>query len=200
MKTAFLFLVFFTFLAISSCKSKNYKTSKNELMSKQMDFISFEERFYKGIKFQLPSNFRTKERPKFTLKSNSFAEYMPELNLYFSIERFTQKEGIKIQNEFTENTSMLDAINDQYIYKRQASLYNSYTSVKKEISSNLKYNGCMQVIQGETYDGYDKNCYFTATIQVLDEYYIIQLIGPKNNMGYLYDDFNEIISSVKKIK
>lgn len=200
MKMTYLFLVSFTFIVISSCKSKNYKTSKNELMSNQMDFISLQERFYKGIKFQLPSNFKTKEHPKFTLKSNSFAEHIPELHLYFSIEIFTKKEGMKIQNEFIENTSMLDAINDQYIYKRQASLYNSYTSVKKEISSNKKYNGCMQIIQGETYDGYDKNCYFTATIQIIDDYYIIQLIGPKNNMGYLYDDFNEIISSIKKIK
>jgi hypothetical protein len=162
-----------------------------------MDLPSNEKRFYKGIEFELSSLFKTKRNPKYTLKTNSFAEYIPELNIYFSIELFSKKEGLKIKKEFTENTNILDAINDNYIYKREASLYNPYTSVKKPLPPKIKYKGFVQVIQGETNKGGIKSSYFTSTIQIKNKYYVIQLIGPKDNMGYFYDDFNDLLFSIK---
>jgi hypothetical protein len=37
-----------------------------------------------------------------------------------------------------------------------------------------------------------------ATVHVYDKFYVFQLIGKKENMGYLNDDFLAILNSIEK--
>ena len=72
------------------------------------------------------------------------------------------------------------------------------TSIKKETPKSVGFPGYIQVVHGGIYDDGMESSYFTATIDVNGTFFVFQLIGKKDNMGYLYDDFLDILSSVEK--
>jgi len=53
-------------------------------------------------------------------------------------------------------------------------------------------------VHGGSYSTNTPSSYFIATVDIGGEYYVFQLIGKKDNMGYLYDDFIELLSSIEK--
>ena len=59
----------------------------------------------------------------------------------------------------------------------------------------LKQNGVFQTVEGGR--KYDKKLmYFFATIEKNRNYYVFQLVGKSENMGYLKDDFFTILKSI----
>lgn len=121
------------------------------------------------------------------------------MNLYFSIERFSEMEAEGIRYRFdNDEISLLDAVHDNYAIKRNASLEEATISIKKSVPESVGFPGVMQTISGENYSGLPANTYFMASLEINDDIYVVQLIGKEENMGYLYDDFIEIISSISK--
>jgi hypothetical protein len=132
------------------------------------------------------------------LKDDATTKIIYELELNFSVEAFDKNESKAFQFAFTDSVDLLNAVHDQYIIKRQNSLFNQFTSIKKPIDQSVGFNGIIQTIEGETYENDRTNTYFMATVQVGDNYYVFQLIGRKENMGYLYDDFLDILNTIEK--
>ncbi len=102
-----------------------------------------------------------------------------------------------IQFAFDDEISPIDAVHDNYILKREASLEDVETGIKKELPNSVKFPGYIQVVEGARSDYGEVSSYFTATLEIGNDYYVFQLIGKEGNMGYLYDDFIDILSSAQ---
>ena len=85
-----------------------------------------------------------------------------------------------------------------YLAKRIATLDQPTISIKKVVPERVKYPGYIQVISGSRYQNANPTSYFMATLEVEGTFYVFQLMGKKENMGYLHDDFIDIISSVSR--
>lgn len=198
MKNVYNIIGLILLLTLTACPSKKYQPSIKLLDKNHMDFPYLKEHYYHTIKFKLSTLFQSDFNPKHVLKNFSFSKKIPDLAIYFSIESFSKKEAKEFQFEFNDDTDLLNAVNDNYMIKRQESLYNPYTSIKKNVPKTVKYPGYIQAIEGSTLENGIKSAYFTATLMVDNKFYVFQLIGLKENMGYFYDDFLHILSSVEK--
>ncbi len=195
----------FTYLLIVlttvySCKWFQNKGNASILANNNMDFPNLKKTSFKGINFYLSTMFTNDSKANYIMKKNSLSKSIKDLDVYFSIEAFSEQEALKIQSNFNEPIDALNAVNDQYILKREKSVYNPYLSIKKNIPKKNKYSGYIQAVQGSSTKESPTTSYFISTIKVNDQFYVFQLIGIQKNMGYLYDDFIDLLSSVKKIK
>ena len=66
------------------------------------------------------------------------------------------------------------------------------TPLKKELPKDVKLDGYIQTVHGTDYTYEDESSYFTATVMFEGQVYVFQMIGKKENMGYLYDDFEDL--------
>lgn len=162
-----------------------------------MDFPDLRSQRYSPIKFQLSELFDRDFGMDYTIQDNASGFIIYALEIHFSIERFGSDEIEMIQFAFDDEIPAIDAVHDNYILKREASIEDGETGIKKELPSTVKFPGYIQVIDGATSSYSENLSYFTATLEIADEYYVFQLIGKAENMGYLYDDFIDILSSVK---
>ena len=162
-----------------------------------MDFPDLEREYYDGITYMLAEMFDYDYDDDYVLTDDADTKAVHELDLNFSVEVFSNADAELIQYTFDEGIDKLDAVHDNYIIKRQESLYENATSVKKEVPKSVGFPGYVQVIHGSTYSYDDGSSYFTATLEVGERYFVFQLIGKRKNMGYLYDDFIDILSSVE---
>jgi len=168
------------------------------IQSNNMDFPDTRSEYYNGVRFELSELFESSYYDRFVLSGDYMVKAIEDLNIYFSMEFFSVEdaEGIRYKFEDEEDLSLMDAVHDNYTIKRNASLDEATISIKKPVPGTVGFPGVMQTISG-TYDYYDEpNIYFMATLDLKDQIVVIQLIGKKENMGYLYDDFIDIISSV----
>lgn len=161
-----------------------------------MDFPDLRRTYYKGIKFELSDLFDRDYSNDYVLTDEALTKVIYSLDLNFSVEKFSEEDAELIQYAFDDEISAFDAVHDNYILKRRASLDRPSTSVKKEVPKEVGYPGYIQVVHGNQYGYGEDSSYLTATIQVGGEYYVFQLIGRRDNMGYLYDDFIDILASV----
>ena len=120
------------------------------------------------------------------------------MDLNFSVETFGKYDVETIQYAFNQDISPLDAVHDNYIIRRQNSLSDPSTSIKKSTPKSVKYPGYIQVVSGSPYSNENPSSYFIATLEIEGEYFVFQMIGTHKNMGYLYDDFIDLLSSVEK--
>ena len=165
-----------------------------------MDFPNLKKTSFKNITFNLSDLFQKDFNPQYVMKKSSFSESVYDLDIYFSVEEFTELEAQKIQTNFDGEIDLLNAINDNYILKREESIYNHYSSIKKIVPKTVKYPGYIQVVEGSSSKNSATTAYFISTLKIADKYYVFQLIGIQKNMGYLHDDFISLLSSVKKNK
>ena len=164
-----------------------------------MDFPNLRKEYYNGIHFMLDEMFVNDYEDNYTLSDNALTKVVYELDINFSVEMFNQSDAETIRYAFDSEIESLDAIHDNYIIQRQKSLYNPSTSIKKELPKSVKYPGYIQVVHGGIYaTETPSSSYFTATLKIDDEYFVFQMIGKMDNMGYLYDDFIDILSSIEK--
>lgn len=162
-----------------------------------MDFPDLRSQRYSVVRFQLSQLFDYDYGIDYALQDNAIGYIIYEMDLHFSVERFSGDEIGVIQFAFEDEISPLDAIHDNYILKREASLEGAETGIKKELPNSVKFPGYIQVVEGSRSDYGGVSSYFTATIEVGNEYYVFQLIGIEEHSGYLYDDFIDILSSVR---
>lgn len=163
-----------------------------------MDFPKMEQDYYDGIRFKISKLFEEEYNDNFVLSEDALVKTVFGLDLHFSLEKFDPDDADLIRFSFDEELESLDAVHDNYIQKREASLNEYSTSIKKELPATVHYQGYIQVIDGKSNSYGTESSYFTATLKIDSDCYVFQLIGKKENMGYLYDDFIDILASVEK--
>ncbi len=151
-----------------------------------------------AIDFMISDMFETDYSDNYVLTDDAKCMVVYGIDVNFSVEVFDASEAEVIQYSFDDEISAFDAVHDHYVIKRQESLQTPVTSIKKKVPSSVGFPGYIQVIHGNDSDYGENSSYFTATLKVDDEYYVFQLIGVKENVGYLYDDFIDILSSVER--
>lgn len=183
----------------TACPGSSYESDLKKLQKNGMDFPDLRTEYYNGIRFMLPEMFTNDYESGYALNENALTKVIYVLDLNFSIETFNEQNAETIRYAFDKEISSLDAIHDNYIIQRQKSLHNPSTSIKKELPKSVKYPGYIQVVHGGIYaTETPHSSYFTATLKIDEEYFVFQMIGKKDNMGYLYDDFIDILSSIEK--
>ncbi|MCR9173036.1 MAG: hypothetical protein NXI10_11115 [bacterium] len=174
-----------------------YKTNLERIQENNMDLPDPQRFTFGGVRYDISELFLSSYFDAFVLADEYQIRSIDELNLYFSIERFPEVEAEGIRYQFdNEEISLLDAVHDSYAIKRNASLEEATISIKKPVPESVGFPGVIQTISGENYRGLPSNTYFMASLDVSGDIYVVQLIGKAENMGYLYDDFIEIISSI----
>lgn len=163
-----------------------------------MDFPNLRKEYYNGINFMLDEMFEDDYEKNYVLNDNALTKVIYDLDVNFSSEVFNQQDAETIRYAFDTEIESLDAVHDNYIIQRQKSLYEYSTSIKKELPKSVSFPGYIQVVQGGSFSTMNPSSYFIATVEIDNNYYVFQLIGKMENMGYLYDDFIELLSSIEK--
>lgn len=175
-----------------------YKTNLERIQENDMDFPDNRRYYFSGVRYRLSELFRRSYRDDFVLAEDYEVRWISDLNLYFSIERFSESEAMEIMYRFdNDDIPLLDAVHDNYAIKRNASLEEATISIKKSVPESVGFPGVMQTIIGKNYQSQPANTYFLASLEIDGEIFVVQLIGKEENMGYLHDDFIDIISSIE---
>lgn len=183
---------------LTACPRVQYEDAKKKLYKNHMDLPDPEINYYSGIRFKLSNLFTDAYNKDYVLKDDALTRVIYDLDLNFSIEEFDASEAQAFQFAFSENTDLLNAVHDHYSFKRQNSLEEHFTSIKKSVPKTVGFNGVIQTIE-DTEDLDEENLlYIMSTVEIRNKYYVFQLIGKKDNMGYLYDDFLNILNSIDK--
>lgn len=183
---------------LTACPSPRYEDARVKLFKNNMDLPDLDKVYHDGIHFKLSDLFTDSYNKEFVIKDDATTKIIYDLDLNFSVESFDSTEAEMFKYVFSENTDNLNAIHDQYVIKRQKSLYEYFTSIKKSVPEKVGFNGVIQTIEGVNYYEDEPLIYLMATIEVYDRFLVFQLIGKKENMGYLYDDFLNILKSIEK--
>lgn len=179
---------------LSACPPSRKPTIK-KVQQNHMDLPEVRSVKYKDIKFELSSFFSNNYSTSYTLHDEALTKVIYDMNLYFSVEKFSKDEARDLQFLFEDTCSLVQAVHDHYIIKRRESLTDSQASILKEVPESVAYPGYMQVIH-ETRKDFINSSYFISTLELGEAFYVFQLIGKEEHMGYLYDDFLEILNSV----
>mgnify|MGYP000586677918 CR=1 FL=1 len=161
-----------------------------------MDFPDPKKESYKNIEYMLSDMFVYGYDDHFTLSDDADTKVIYELGINFSVEVFEPEEAEVIQFSFDKKIDLHRAVHENYILRRQASLYEHTTAIIKETPKSVSFPGYIQTVHGNQFEYNEASSYFTATLEIDSSYYVFQLIGKKENMGYLYDDFIDILASV----
>lgn len=185
------------FFLLTACPGNPSKSALNQIQDNGMDFPNLRSQRFSVVKFQLSGLFDRDYGVDYTVQDNASGFVIYEMDLHFSVERFESEEIELLQFAFEDEIDPIDAVHDNYILKREASLEDVETGIKKELPNSVKFPGYIQVVEGARSDYAETSSYFTATLEIGNEYYVFQLIGKEENMGYLYDDFIDILSSAR---
>lgn len=198
MKAIHLLTFFILAVVLSACPGNGYVNAKKKLFENRMDLPDPVKTYHDGIHFMLSNLFETNYNSDFVLKDDATLKIIYDLELNFSVETFSKLEAESFRFAFSEQTDLLNAVHDNYAIRRQKSLNKHFSSIKKAVSKEVGFNGVIQTIEGEEYYQDGKLLYLMATIEIDNVYYVFQLIGKKENMGYLYDDFLTLLNSIEK--
>ncbi len=197
MKIGTLISLIGAFFLLTACPGSRSKSALGQIQENGMDFPDLKSQRFSVVKFQLSSLFDRDYGVDYTIQNNASGFVIYDMDIHFSVERFESEEIELIQFAFEDEIPPMDAVHDNYVLKREASLEDAETGIKKELPKSVKFPGYIQVIEGARSDYGETSSYLTATLEIGSEYYVFQLIGREENMGYLYDDFIDILSSVR---
>ncbi len=197
MKLSTIFLLLGILFLTTACPGVRTKSNSKKLEENNQNFPDLERFHFEDISFMKPEMFDKEYAENYILSevSETFIAY--DIYIHLSIELF-DKDQLEIIQYAQDNTQKdLDALHSHYINRRVNSLYDSNVSIRKEVPKSVGFKGYTQIVHGKS-NSYDEPIsYFIATIQVKNDFYVFQLIGKKDNMGYLYDDFINLLSSVE---
>lgn len=198
MKIVHLSFLIVLMLVLTACPEIRTEGAQQKLFKNHMDLPELNRVKYYGISFQLSKLFEDNFDFEYVIKDQAMSKSIYDLGLNFSAEMFTQSEADLFKYSIGEDRDNLNAVHDYYVIKRQNSMYEHFSSIKKKGPRNSGFPTVIQTIEGPGYEGGDTVTYMMATVDVNDKYYVFQLIGKKGHIGYLYDDFLDIIKSIKK--
>jgi hypothetical protein len=182
---------------LTACPETTSKSPLELIQENNMDLPQPVGFYHEGLNFKLSNLFERSSYDNMVIQDDAAVRVIPQLSLYFTVESFTQSEADAYAYSFDTEIDALDAVHDVYSEQRLNTLDEFTISIKKAVPKSVKYPGYFQVISGSRYENDLPTTYFLATIQVGSKYYVFQLIGKEDNMGYLHDDFIEILSSIE---
>lgn len=195
MKFKFWFILVCLSWGLYGCPPTKYKTDLDKIKDNNMDLPDCREQYYEGLRFKLSDLFHNDYNTEYVMQDNALTMALYDIDVNFSIEYFTKSEAELIQFTFEDEIDALNAVHDNYVFKRLETLNEGESSIKKN-NLKCKYPCVSQVIHGGSYFYGEPSTYLIATVEANDKYYVIHLIGIEKNMGYLYDDFEAIIESL----
>lgn len=188
---------FLVFMLLTACPSSRQQNVIEQVKKNKMNLPDIKTVHTQGIHFKLSSLFFNNYYD-FTHKKNAFKRNITELNLYFSVEKFDKNDISKLQFYSETEKNNYQIVHEFYINKRLNTLIEYKTSLKNGLPKEVGYKGIIQYIDG-TSSTYNKpNLYMIATVEIDNNCYVFQFIGPKKNMSYFHDDFIRILKSINK--
>ncbi len=185
------------FLLLTACPGSSHKNDIKKLQENGMDFPDPRNESFRGVDFRISDMFVNDYSDSYVIQDNALTMVVYAIDVNFSIEEFTEDEAEVFQFSFEEEINALDAVHDHYVIRRARTLDNPTISIKKELPKTVKYPGYIQTIHGSSDEDYNfDSSYFTATLEIDGNFYVVQMIGKRSNMGYLYDDFIDILNSI----
>lgn len=187
-------LLFLLMACPPSRKSDLKQIQANNMDLPHLNYVGFE-----GIDFALSDLFDEEFSTEYAYSGDdAMCRVISSLDIYFSVEVFGAMDVVDLSEEMNSvSNSELNIVQDFYVGKRVNSLYEPIVSIKKEVPNTVKFPGFIQVVKGKEYEYEEPTNYFTSTLKVGNQYYVFQMIGKAENMGYLYDDFIDLLSSVR---
>ena len=173
-------------------KSDVKKLQENDMNLHELTRFTFNE-----ISYMHPGFMDLNEYSNHAISENSKSYISYNLDLEFCVEFFSESNVDIIKYTLEEEKNSLNAVHDNHVKIRENSLNEHSTSIKKTLPLKTGRNGFVQVIHGNTYNDGEDTSYFIATVEIDEQYYVFQLIGIRANMGYLHDDFINLISSIE---
>jgi hypothetical protein len=132
------------------------------------------------------------------IQNDATTKSIYDMHIHFSVETF-DKGDIESMEFMTESKKKnLEMIHDYYVQSRLASLEENSVSIRKKVPKEVGFPGFIQVVEGGSSLDEKWASYFTSSIEIDQKIYVFQLVGPKDHMGYFYDDFIAILKSIEK--
>ena len=196
MKVVSFFLLTGILFLTTACPGVRPKSNQKKLEENNMNFPELEPFYFEGITFDKSEIFSPEYNDNYVLSDNYSTFIAYDIYLHLSVELFNASKIDVIQFSQDEGKSDLEALHSHYVQRRISSLYKSSASIQKKIPKSTGQKGYIQVIHGNANEYENSTTYFIATVEANDEYFVFQLIGKRGNMGYLYDDFLALLSSI----
>ena len=196
MKIFFIFSLLGIVMISNSCTS-NYKSDIEKLQENDMNFPDLDRFQFEDISYLRPNFLENSFEKNNTISelSESYVSYGLDLKLHTELFSSSSIEILKYSSDLEDDN--LNTLHNYHVKMRERSLNEFSSSIKKKLPPKIGRQGYIQVIHGNTYNEGKDTSYFVATIEVDGKYYVFQLIGIRSNMGYLYDDFLNILSSIE---
>lgn len=191
------FLIVLTLL-LTACPDIRRESAQQKLFKNHMDLPELKRIQYYGVSFQLSKLFEDNYDVEYVIKNDALSKSIYDLGLNFSTEVFNETDAEMFKYSLETETDNLNAVHDYYAAKRQNSMYEHFSSVKKKGPRENGYPSIIQTIEGPGYESGDTITYMMATVDINKRYFVFQMIGKKGHIGYLYDDFIAIIKSIRK--
>lgn len=192
-----LFLIYSLWILLCGCPSpvSENKTLK-EFKSQHFDFHNKNKIYFQGISFLYPEFFQ-KGNKDHLLKADGISLVAHDLGIYLSIEKIEISDILQFVNDYDYKNNNLNAAHDFYMKNRRNSLLYYENSVNSALPKGCHYDGMMEVLYGRNEDFDDDLKYFIATMEKEGAFYVFQLICTHEMSGYLWDDFEDILKSVR---
>lgn len=195
-----LFLFLSLGVLLTGCPNTvNNNKSQKEIEKNNLDLSNLKYIDRLGVRFALAEVFTDSYYSEFALKTtNSHCFVAEELSLYFSIEKFNNSdiESYRYRYEDADSLSELDVLTKHLKSKRMLSMDYPTASEPVELFSRTGKKGWIFSVEDrENY--YSSLNYLTAVIDYKNQYYALQFIGGSETIPFLFDDFIDVIKSIK---
>jgi hypothetical protein len=184
-------------IILTACPSSK-EPGLSKIESNGMNFPDAELRMHDGISYKLSALFKDAYFSDFVIQNNATTKSIYDMHIHFSVETFDRKDIESMEFMTNSKKEDLKLIHDYYIQSRLASLGENSVSIAKKVPKSVGFPGYIQVVEGGSSMDEKWASYFTASIEIDKKIFVFQLIGPKDHMGYFYDDFIRILKSIEK--
>lgn len=197
MKALHFFCLTGILLILTACPSTS-EPGLSKVESNGMDFPDPEQRSHDGITFKLSELFKDSYYTDYVIQDNATTKSIYDMHIHFSVETFEKKDIESMEFMTESDKGNLEMIHEFYIQSRLASLEENSVSIRKKVPKNVGFPGYIQVVEGGSSLDEKWASYFTSSVEIDGKIFVFQLVGPKDHMGYFYDDFLEILKSIEK--
>jgi hypothetical protein len=197
MKALHFFCLTGILLILTACPSTS-EPGLSKVESNRMDFPDPEQRSHDGITFKLSELFKDSYYTDYVIQDNATTKSIYDMHIHFSVETFEKKDIESMEFMTESDKGNLEMIHEFYIQSRLASLEENSVSIRKKVPKNVGFPGYIQVVEGGSSLDEKWASYFTSSVEIDGKIFVFQLVGPKDHMGYFYDDFLEILKSIEK--
>lgn len=195
--TFYLFLISSLWILLCGCPAPvSENKALKDFQKQQFDFQNKRKINFQGISFLYPAFFQ-KGNKDHLLKADGISVISYDLGIYLSVEKLIPIDFKIFVNDYDYKNDDLQAAHDFYMENRRNSLLFYENSVNSALPKGCRFDGMMEVLYGRNEDFEEDLKYFIATIEKEGAFYVFQLICTHEMSGYLWDDFEDILKSVR---